>query len=130
LNLWIIRLHNGFYGFALRKINRAQQFAFARSVVHFICPINALTRVFAFNFSLLFCPINFIRQVTTPAIKMETRLTKLKSDFANITTVRNNIKSIFDTLSLRIDRLKEFYAEFIKTNNQTIFIFGLDSLHF
>jgi hypothetical protein len=61
---------------------------------------------------------------------METRLTKLKSDFANITTVRNNIKSIFDTLSLRIDRLKEFYAEFIKTNNQTIFIFGLDSLHF
>jgi hypothetical protein len=61
---------------------------------------------------------------------METRLTKLKSDFANIITVRNNIKSIFDTLSLRIDRLKEFYADFIKTNNQTIFIFGLDSLHF
>ena len=61
---------------------------------------------------------------------MDTRLTKLKMDFENISTIRNNIKSIFDTLLLRIDKLKDFYAEFIQTNTQNIFIFGLDSLHF
>jgi hypothetical protein len=61
---------------------------------------------------------------------MEVRLIKLKGDFANVITVRNSIKSIFDTLQIRIEQLKAYYNEFIQANTQTLFIFGLDSFHF
>jgi hypothetical protein len=61
---------------------------------------------------------------------MDERLFKLKTDFNNIIIVRNSIKNIFDTLQLRIDKLKAFYAEFIHTNPQSIFVFGLDSFRF
>ena len=61
---------------------------------------------------------------------MESRLVKLKSDFNNIITVRNSVKSIFDILQVRIDKLKLFYTEFIKNNKTEMFVFGLDSFHF
>jgi hypothetical protein len=61
---------------------------------------------------------------------MESRIVKLKSDFNNIITVRNSVKNIFDTLQVRIDKLKLFYAEFIQNNKTEMFIFGLDSFHF
>jgi hypothetical protein len=61
---------------------------------------------------------------------MDARLIKLKGDFANVITVRNSIKSIFDTLLIRIEQLKAYYNEFIQSNTQTLFIFGLDSFHF
>ena len=61
---------------------------------------------------------------------MDARLIKLKGDFNNVITIRNSIKSIFDTLQIRIEQLKAYYNEFIKTNTQTIFIFGLDSFRF
>ena len=61
---------------------------------------------------------------------MDVRLIKLKGDFANVITVRNSIKSIFDTLQIRIEQLKAYYNEFIQANTQTLFIFGLDSFHF
>ena len=61
---------------------------------------------------------------------MEHRISKLKVDFNNITIVRNNVKSVFDILQLRINKLKLFYSEFIKNNKNKIFVFGLDSFHF
>jgi hypothetical protein len=61
---------------------------------------------------------------------METRLVKLKSDFNDIINVRNTVKNVFDILQIRIDRLHQMYAEFIKTNQSEMFVFGLDSFHF
>lgn len=61
---------------------------------------------------------------------MESRLVKLKSDFNNIINIRNNVKNIFDTLQVRIDRLRQIYSEFIENNKVEMFVFGLDSFHF
>ena len=61
---------------------------------------------------------------------METRLVKIKSDFNDIINIRNTVKNVFDTLQIRIDRLRQIYAEFIKTNKSEMFVFGLDSFHF
>ena len=61
---------------------------------------------------------------------MENRISKLKVDFNNITTIRNNVKNVFDILQLRINKLKFFYSEFIKNNKSKLFVFGLDSFHF
>ena len=44
---------------------------------------------------------------------MENRISKLKIDFNNITTTRNNVKGVFDILQLRINKLKFFYSEFM-----------------
>jgi len=61
---------------------------------------------------------------------MENRISKLKVDFINMTSIRNNVKSVFDVLQLRINKLKLFYSEFIKNNKNKLFVFGLDSFHF
>ena len=61
---------------------------------------------------------------------MENRITKLKNNFVNITTIRSNVKSVFDILQIRINKLKIFYSEFIKNNKNKLFVFGLDSFHF
>ena len=61
---------------------------------------------------------------------METKVGKLKVDFNNIINIRNNVKNIFDILQIRIDKLKNFYSDFIKNNKSQLFIFGLDSFHF
>jgi hypothetical protein len=61
---------------------------------------------------------------------METKLVKLKSDFNDIINIRNTVKNVFDTLQIRIDRLRQIYSEFIKTNKSEMFVFGLDSFHF
>ena len=45
---------------------------------------------------------------------MESRIVKLKSDFNNIITIRNNVKNIFDILLIKIGKLKLLYSEFIK----------------
>ena len=61
---------------------------------------------------------------------METRLVKLKSDFNDIINIRNTVKNVFDILQVRIDRLRQLYSEFIKTNQSEMFVFGLDSFNF
>ena len=61
---------------------------------------------------------------------MESRLVKLKSNFNNIITIRNTVKNVFDILQMRINKLKLFYAEFIKNRKNDMFIFGLDSFRF
>jgi hypothetical protein len=61
---------------------------------------------------------------------MEAKLIQLKGDFNNIISIRTTVKNIFDILQVRIDKLKDLYAEFIKTSKTQMFIFGLDSFHF
>jgi len=61
---------------------------------------------------------------------METTLVKLKSEFNDIINIRNNVKNIFDILQVRIDKLHQIYYEFIKTNKNEMFVFGLDTFHF
>jgi hypothetical protein len=61
---------------------------------------------------------------------MESRIVNLKNDFNNLINIRNNVKNIFEILQLRIDKLKLLYSEFIKSNKNQMFVFGLDSFHF
>lgn len=61
---------------------------------------------------------------------MEANLLKLKGDFNNIISIRTTVKNVFDILQVRINKLKDYYSEFIKTSKTQMFIFGLDSLHF
>ena len=61
---------------------------------------------------------------------MEARLLNLKNDFNNLINIRNNVKNIFEILQSRIDKLKILYSEFIKSNKNQMFVFGLDSFHF
>ena len=63
-------------------------------------------------------------------MELEREIMKLKDDFNNIITIRNNVKNIFDILLVRIDKLKQLYTEFITTNQNEIFVFGLDSFNF
>ena len=61
---------------------------------------------------------------------MEITLVKLKGEFNGIINIRNNVKNVFDILQIRIDSLREIYSEFIKTNKNETFVFGLDTFHF
>lgn len=61
---------------------------------------------------------------------METVLVKLKGEFNNIITIRTSVKNVFDILQIRIDKLRQIYSEFIKSNQNEMFLFGLDSFHF
>jgi hypothetical protein len=61
---------------------------------------------------------------------MDVKITQLKSDFHNITSIRTSVKNIFDILEIRINKLKNMYNEFIKTSKSKLSVFGLDSFHF
>ncbi len=61
---------------------------------------------------------------------MEATINNLKSNFTEILDENNNITKSFEILNAKIVILKNFYAEFIKNNNQNIFLFGLDSFRF
>lgn len=63
-------------------------------------------------------------------MEIETRLSKLKSEFNNIITIRNSVKDVFDILQVRIDKLRQIYTEFIDSNKHEMFVFGLDSFQF
>ena len=57
---------------------------------------------------------------------MENRISKLKTDFNNLIIIRNNVKVVFDILQTMINKLKQFYSDFIKNNKNKLFVFGLD----
>ena len=61
---------------------------------------------------------------------MENRISKLKTDFNNITTTSSNVKNNFDILQKKIHKLKSMYSEFINNSKTQLFVFGLDSFHF
>lgn len=61
---------------------------------------------------------------------MDNKLVQLKSEFNNIIAIRNTVKSVFDVLQVRINKLKAFYSDLIKNSKAQMFVFGLDSFHF
>jgi hypothetical protein len=61
---------------------------------------------------------------------MENKLTTLKSEFNGIIAIKTNVQNVFDVLQVRINKLKLFYAEFIKNSKNQMFVFGLDSFQF
>lgn len=61
---------------------------------------------------------------------MLNRLAILKDNFTTVIEIRKNVKIIFEILQQRIDKLKQFYHDFVVNNNSQIFIFGLDSFYF
>ena len=61
---------------------------------------------------------------------MEEKIFRLKEEFNIIMEIRNNVKNTFDILQIKIDKLKQLYNEYIKTNKNDSSIFGLDSFHF
>jgi hypothetical protein len=61
---------------------------------------------------------------------IEQRINNLKTDFTKVIDLKNENIQIFDTLEIRIKKLKEMYSTFIKNNKHNLFIFGLDSFHF
>ena len=61
---------------------------------------------------------------------MEQRVNILKGQFSEISSIINDNEKIFRLLESRIVRLKTTYEEFIITNKDKLFVFGLDSFHF
>jgi len=63
-------------------------------------------------------------------MEIEHRLNELKTEFSQITELKEENTNIFNILEDRINKLKTSYNEFISNNKQNIFVFGLDSFHF
>jgi hypothetical protein len=61
---------------------------------------------------------------------MEERVNRFKTNFTNIMNINTTVINIFEILQLRINRLKLYYVDFIKDNNNRLYVFGLDSLRF
>jgi len=61
---------------------------------------------------------------------MEHRISNLKTEFNNISLVRDRINNVFGSLKGKIDKLKNLYSDFIKNGKSQLFIFGLDTFHF
>jgi len=61
---------------------------------------------------------------------MDIKINQLKAEFTEIIDLRSKALSGFDKLKTRINILKGIYAEYIKNNKQTLYLFGLDSFHF
>ena len=59
-----------------------------------------------------------------------TRLNVLKNTFSTILNNRNNILNTFIQQQSKIQLLKNNYAEYVKNNNSTLLVFGLDTFHF
>ena len=61
---------------------------------------------------------------------MDARINELKINFTKILDLKNENVKTFSILEAKICKLKDFYSEFVKTNKNNLFIFGLDSFHF
>jgi len=61
---------------------------------------------------------------------MESKLNKVKHNFGKIKDIRVAVANIFNTLEVKITKLKSTTNDFIKNNHETLFVFGLDSFMF
>jgi len=61
---------------------------------------------------------------------MEVKLNKVKLNFNKIKEIRVAVINIFNTLEVKITKLKGLTNDFIKNNQETFFVFGLDSFMF
>uniref|UniRef100_A0A6C0HBE2 Uncharacterized protein n=1 Tax=viral metagenome TaxID=1070528 RepID=A0A6C0HBE2_9ZZZZ len=60
----------------------------------------------------------------------EDKLTQIKSTFIKITELKMENEKKINVLDTKIVKLKGMYNEFIKSNQETLCVFGLDSLYF
>ena len=58
------------------------------------------------------------------------KMNKLKDSFDDLKEVKSDIHTIFDSLSIKITKLKSIYQEFLQENQNNLFVFGLDSFKF
>lgn len=61
---------------------------------------------------------------------MEINLEKLKKNFLTIKDIRSKVSNVFNILEGYLLNMKKMYLEFIETNRQNLFVFGLDSFQF
>jgi len=61
---------------------------------------------------------------------MEHRISNLKTEFNDISLVRDRINNVFGSLKGKMDKLKNLYSDFIKNGKSQLFVFGLDTFHF
>lgn len=61
---------------------------------------------------------------------MEAKLNKIKHNFIKIKDIRLAVMNIFSTLEVKITKLKSLTNDFIQHNQDTLFVFGLDSFKF
>lgn len=61
---------------------------------------------------------------------IEKRLNELKMSFTKIADTKNEDLRTFSILEIRMNKLKEIYAEFVNNNRNNLFVFGLDSFRF
>ena len=60
----------------------------------------------------------------------ETKLTGVKNDFNKLKDACIDIDNVFEILHIKIDKLQQYYSEFIKSSGSQLMIFGLDSFNF
>jgi hypothetical protein len=58
------------------------------------------------------------------------KMNKLKDSFDDLKEVKSDIHTIFDSLNIKITKLKSIYQEFLQENQNNLFVFGLDSFKF
>ena len=57
-------------------------------------------------------------------------LSALKINFVNLTSIRINIRKLFESLNGLKDKLKTLYLEYIEIGKKNNILFGIDSFHF
>ena len=60
----------------------------------------------------------------------ETKLSGVKNDFNKLKDACIDIDNVFEILHIKIDKLQQYYSEFIKSSGSLLMIFGLDSFNF
>ena len=61
---------------------------------------------------------------------IEKRLNDLKISFAEIANAKNEDLKTFEILEIKMQKLKEMYSDFVNSNKNNLFVFGLDSFRF
>lgn len=61
---------------------------------------------------------------------MDTKLLKIKTIFNKIKDTRVHVVNVFSVLEVKLTKLKNMTNDFIKSNHDVLFVFGLDSFKF
>jgi hypothetical protein len=61
---------------------------------------------------------------------MDAKLQKIKTIFTKIKDTRIQVMNVFGVLEVKLTKLKNMTADFIKSNHDILFVFGLDSFKF
>jgi hypothetical protein len=77
-----------------------------------------------------FCTDNEFGDTKLEQNQLDKKINEMKTEFENIKAIRSSLYIIFETLRVKINKLKNMYSEFIQENNSTLFVFGLDSFNF